>query len=85
LRGDYDSAAQFGERAARSPGAHKHIAVISALGDRLAGRNDGAAGWVARAREQDPTLSAAGFLRSFPFAPSAGRETIEGALRDLGL
>jgi TolB-like protein len=85
LRGDYDSAAQFGERAARSPGAHKHIAVIAALGDRLAGRNDGAAGWVARAREQDPTLSAAGFLRSFPFAPSAGRETIEGALRDLGL
>jgi TolB-like protein len=85
LSGDYESAAQLGERAARSPGAHKHIAVIAALADRLAGRDEGAARWVARAREQDPDLTAGVFLRSFPFAPSAGRETIEGALRDLGL
>jgi TolB-like protein/Flp pilus assembly protein TadD len=85
LRGDYENAAQLGERAARSPGAHKHIAVIAALGDRLAGRNEDAARWLARAREQDGGLSAAGFLRSFPFARSTGRETIEAALRDLGL
>lgn len=85
LIGDYEIAAQLGERAARSPGAHKHIAVIAALGDQLAGRKDNAARWVARAREQDPDVSAAVFLRSFPFAPSAGRETIEGALRALRL
>ena len=85
LRGDYESAAQLGERAARSPGAHKHIAVIAALGDQLAGRHDKAAQWISRARQQDPDLAASVFLRSFPFAPSAGRETIESALRDLGL
>jgi TolB-like protein len=85
IRGDYESAAQLGERAARSPGAHKHIALIAALGDQLAGRSENARRWVGRAREHDPGLDAAAFLRSFPFAPMAGRETIEGALRALGL
>ncbi len=85
MGGDYERAARLGEQAARSPGAHKHISVIAALGDRLAGRDDSARQWIARARAQDPDLTAAVFLRSFPFAPSAGRETIEGALRELGL
>lgn len=85
LGGDSESAAIWGERAARSPGAHKHISVIAALGAKLAGRHDSAAQWIARARQQDPALSAAVFLRSFPFAASAGREKIEATLRDLGL
>jgi TolB-like protein len=85
FRGDYAAAAELGERAARSPGAHKHIAVIAALGDELAGRHENASAWIAHARRQDSDLTAAVFLRSFPFAPSIGRETIEGTLRRLGL
>jgi tetratricopeptide (TPR) repeat protein len=85
MRGDFQNAAQWGQRAARSPGAHKHIAVIAALGTQLAGHRDTARGWVARAKEQDPELSKAIFLRSFPFAPSKARETIEATLSDLGL
>jgi TolB-like protein len=85
FRGEYESAAELGERAARSPGAHKHIAVIAALCDHLAGRKETADQWIVRAREQDAGLTASAFLRSFPFAQSAGRETIEGALRGLGL
>jgi TolB-like protein len=85
LRGEYDSAAELGERAARSPGAHRHISLIAALGDHLADRHEPARRWVARAREQDPGLTATTFLRSFPFAQSAGRETIERALDALGL
>lgn len=85
MRGDYDAAADLGERAARSPGAHKHIAVIAALGTSLAGQADKAAHWTARAQQQDPGLSQAAFLRAFPFAPSAHRETIEATLRGLGL
>ncbi|KRA84373.1 winged helix-turn-helix domain-containing protein [Altererythrobacter sp. Root672] len=85
LRGDYDHASEWGERAARSPGAHKHIAVIAALGTHLAGQRDKASEWVARARERDAGLNKSAFLSSFPFVPSAGREVIEATLKDLGL
>lgn len=85
LRGDPAGAAEWGERAARSPGAHKHIAVIAALATQAAGQHDRAALWVGRARDLDPMVTRATFLRSFPFAPSAGRETIEAGLRGLGL
>ena len=85
MRGDYENAAEWGQRAARSPGAHKHIAVIAALGTQLAGQRDTAQGWVARAKQQDAGLSKAIFLRSFPFAPSEARQTIEATLSDLGL
>jgi TolB-like protein len=85
LRGDYESASSWGERAASSPGAHKHIALIAALGAQTAGQADKALLWVSRARSQDPDVDGAAFLRSFPFAPSTGRELIEATLRDLGL
>ena len=85
LRGDYAAAAELGERAARSPGAHKLVVLIAALGTRAAGQSDRAAVWVARARELDPLVSGDMFLRSFPFAPSAGREMIEKVLHDLRL
>ncbi|MBO9516498.1 MAG: winged helix-turn-helix domain-containing protein [Porphyrobacter sp.] len=85
FRGDYEHASEWGERAARSPGAHKHIAVIAALGTHLAGQQGKAAEWVARARERDAALNKAAFLNSFPFVPSAGREVIEATLKDLGL
>ena len=85
MQGDFQNAAEWGQRAARSPGAHKHIAVIAALGTQLAGQRDVAAGWVDRVKQQDPQMSKAIFLRSFPFAPSKVRETIEATLSDLGL
>jgi TolB-like protein len=85
LRGDNLTAAELGERAARSPGAHKLVVLIAALGARAAGRNDRAAAWVDRARELDPEVTKQMFLRSFPFAPSAGREMIEKGLHDLRL
>lgn len=85
VRGDHAGAADWGEKAARSPGAHKHIAVIAALGTHAAGRSDRAGQWVDRARQLDPHVSAATFLRSFPFVPSVGREMIERALRDVRL
>jgi tetratricopeptide (TPR) repeat protein len=83
LRGDSLTAADMGERAAMSPGAHKLVVLIAALGAHAAGRRDRAAVWVGRARELDPELTKEMFLRSFPFAPSAGRELIEKGLHDL--
>lgn len=85
MRGDFQRAAEWGERAARSSGAHKHIALIAALGAQLDGQVEKASEWVARARQQDPRLSKTAFLRSFPFAACEARETIEATLSELRL
>jgi len=85
MRGDYERAIEWGERAARSPGAHKHIAVIAAIAAEAAGHHDRATQWIDRARQLDPQVSRATFLRSFPFAATGGREIIERALQDAGL
>lgn len=85
IAGDYAAAADLGDRAARTPGAHKHIALIAAMGLRAAGDTDRAAQWVARARMLEPNLTETAFFRSFPFVRSAGRERIEQGLRDLRL
>lgn len=78
-------AATLGERAARSPGAHKHIALIAAITARLAGQSDASEQWVGVAKRMDPSLTANDFLRSFPFAPSAARERFQRVLEDLRL
>jgi TolB-like protein/cytochrome c-type biogenesis protein CcmH/NrfG len=83
MRGDYEMAAVWGTRAGRTPGAHKHIAIIAALATQANGENDRATEWVASARLQDPDISAQSFLRSFPFAETASRGLIEATLRDL--
>jgi len=85
MRGDHESAVEWGERAARSPGAHKHIAVIAAIAAEAAGQHERAVQWIGRARQLDPLVSRATFMRSFPFAATGGREIIERALRDTGL
>lgn len=85
LQGDYRRAAELGESAARSPGAHKHIAVIAAIATQADGRREQAAQWIARARQLDAAVSTASFFRSFPFVPSLGRERIERGFRELGL
>ena len=85
IKGEYEEAASLDERAARSPGAHKHIAVIAAIATGLAGRAAKSSHWVGVAKHGDPNLTAPAFLKSFPFALSATRERIEAALARLGL
>ncbi|MCX7033755.1 MAG: winged helix-turn-helix domain-containing protein [Arenimonas sp.] len=84
FQGDSGTAADLGETAARSPGAHKHIAVIAAITTHADGRSAQAAQWLARARQMDAGVTPASFFRSFPFAPSEGRERIERSFRELG-
>lgn len=83
--GDLEAAAQFGERAALTPGAHKHIMLIAAMTAHLAGRSEDATSWLDRTRAIDQDLTAEAFFRSFPYAEIAVRETIERGLRELGL
>jgi TolB-like protein len=85
IRGDYGRAAEFGDRAARLPGAHKHIAVIAAIGAELAGQHERASEWIGRALREDSAYTAADFLRRFPFAEAGARATIERTLRALRL
>ncbi|NWK96146.1 transcriptional regulator [Sphingobium lactosutens] len=84
IQGDYEQAASLAERAARSPGAHKHIAVIAAISTFMAGQAESARRWLLFIRQMEPDFSGRDFLRSFPFAPTSVRETIERALRDSG-
>jgi TolB-like protein/Flp pilus assembly protein TadD len=83
--GDFEAAAEYGERAACTPGAHKHIMLIAAFTLQLAGKPERAQTWLARAREHDSAIDAASFFRSFPYAQNAARETIERSLRELGV
>ena len=83
--GQVESGAQLAEQAAYTPGAHRHIKVIAAIGTHLAGEADKARKWIARAEEGGTEASSAEFLRAFPFAEGMAREVIERSLRDLGL
>ncbi len=76
-RGDTAGAAEWGERAARSPGAHVLIAMIALVAHALNRDQERAEGWAREARSRRPDLSQAHFLASFPFK--------EGRLRrDMG-
>ena len=82
---DYDKAADFGARAAMMPGAHKHIELIAAFTAQLAGRQEEARRWLAKARAADPDISAQGFFAAFPFAQNNARDVIERGTTELGL
>lgn len=83
--GDFEKAAELGSRAARMPGAHKHIALIAAFTAHLAGNSKVASLWLAKVKAADPNLKAETFFHAFPFARNAAREVIEKSIADLGL
>jgi TolB-like protein/Tfp pilus assembly protein PilF len=83
--GDYEKAANFGSRAARMPGAHKHIALIAAFTAQLAGNPKEASAWAAKAKAADPDINAETFFHAFPFAHNPSRAVIEKSIADLGM
>jgi TolB-like protein/Tfp pilus assembly protein PilF len=83
--GNISKAQELGVKAAQMIGAHKHISLIAALTSHLAGKDAEARQWLARAKQADPAISSEVFFASFPFAENGARETIEKALRDLGV
>jgi TolB-like protein len=82
--GEHPAAAEWAERAARSPGAHVLIAMIAAAAQAIDGNRVRAAAWAANARERNPALGRADFFRAFPMAEHGMRERLSGALQDLG-
>lgn len=84
LQGEYAEAAQWNDRAARSPGAHVLIALVAAMAQFLAGNEQLARAWADNVRERDPTLTSADFFRAFPVQPEPLRLALTTALQSLG-
>jgi DNA-binding winged helix-turn-helix (wHTH) protein/tetratricopeptide (TPR) repeat protein len=82
--GEDVEAADWAERAARSPGAHVLIAMIAAAAHALKGDAARAGYWAANVRERSSTLTRDDFCRAFPMKSEAMRVRVLQALRQLG-
>jgi TolB-like protein len=85
MLGEPMRAAEWGERAARAPGAHALIEMIAAVCHELNGNDALAQAWAGSARRRHPGLTSSEFFRSFPFREPATRTRISEALRRLGV
>jgi TolB-like protein len=74
-------AAEWADRAARSPGAHVLIAMIAAAAHALAGNDGPAATWAANVRKRNPALSHEDFFRAFPMQADARARVKQPLLR----
>ena len=84
VRGEDAEAADWAERAARSPGAHVLIAMIAVAAHALASDAIRAAAWAADVRERSPSLSTDDFFRAFPMQPATTRARVARALVRFG-
>lgn len=67
-------AAEWAERAARSPGAHVLIDMIAVAAHGLNGDDERARAWAQSAQARAPGLTGAEFLRAFPFRDPTARK-----------
>ena len=84
VMGEYAEAAEWAERAARSPGAHVLIAMIAVAVQALAGDEICAASWAANVRSRNPALTRSDFFRSFPMKSEVARNSVSNALMRFG-
>ena len=82
--GEDAEAADWAERAARSPGAHVLIAMIAVVGHALGSDETRAAAWAANVRARNPALTGADFFRAFPMKREATRARVANALTRFG-
>jgi TolB-like protein len=82
--GEDAEAADWAERAARSPGAHVLIALIAVAAHALRGDELRAASWAANVRSRNPALTQSDFFRAFPMNSQATRARVSNALARFG-
>jgi tetratricopeptide (TPR) repeat protein len=82
--GEDAEAAEWAERAARSPGAHVLIAMIGAAAHALNGDVARAAHWAGNVRERNASLNRGDFCRAFPMKSEQMRVRVVQALAQLG-
>ena len=85
MDGDDGGAADWADRAARSPGAHVLIAMIASVAHALNGNYVRAGNWAANIRKRDSTLNKDDFLRAFPMKSEPLRKRVLEALQAVGL
>jgi hypothetical protein len=78
------AAAEWAERAARSPGAHVLIAMIASATQAIIGDDAKAAQWAANVRSRNPVLRREDFFRAFPMKSEVTRARVANALAGLG-
>jgi TolB-like protein len=84
VMGEDAEAADWAERAARSPGAHVLIALIAVAAHVLGGDEIRAASWAANVRSRNPALTRSDFFRAFPMKSEATKARVSDALARLG-
>lgn len=82
--GEDVEAAEWAERAARSPGAHVLIPMIAVAAHGLGGDEKRAASWAADVRRRNGSLTREDFFRSFPMKSEAMRARTSAALERFG-
>jgi TolB-like protein/Tfp pilus assembly protein PilF len=82
--GEDAEAADWAERAARSPGAHVLIALIAVAAHAMVGDQIRAAAWAANVRSRNPALNRSDFFRAFPMMAEATKTRVSNALARLG-
>jgi TolB-like protein len=82
--GEHVEAAEWADRAARSPGSHVLIAMIAAVANVLKHDPVRAAFWAQNVRERNSTLTSEDFGRAFPMKSDAMRVQVQRALAQLG-
>jgi TolB-like protein len=84
VMGEDAKAADWAERAARSPGAHVLIALIAVAAHALACDEIRAASWAANVRSRNPALTLSHFFRAFPLQSDSTRARVSTALARFG-
>jgi TolB-like protein len=85
IDGENEAAAQWAEKAARSPGAHYLIGMIAAMAHQLNGDQDAASYWARHASARRPGASVERFFKAFPFGDPALRDKMAQALQKTGI
>ncbi len=84
VMGEDAEAADWAERAARSPGAHVLIALIAVAAHTLGGDEIRAASWAANVRSRNPALTRSNFFRAFPMQSEVTMTRVSNALARFG-
>jgi len=77
-------AADWADRAARSPGAHVLIAMIAVAAHALAGDEARAAVWAERVRARNPALARDDFFVAFPMRSAEMKARVSDGLAHHG-
>jgi len=85
IDGDYETASNWAEKAARAPGSHFLIAMIAVIANSLNQNQLKAQYWANNVQSRRSDACQAHFFESFPFSSSEVRNRISGALKTYGL